>query len=76
MTQETIRITLTLPRDLIERADLAVKEGFAKSRNQFVAKAVAELLAAVETEKIDRAFAGMEEDVEYQKEALLIEKEF
>ncbi|MDJ0727410.1 MAG: CopG family transcriptional regulator [Prochloraceae cyanobacterium] len=76
MPKETVRTTLTLPLDLIERADKAVKEGFAKSRNELVAKALADLLAAVEREKIDRAFREMKDDREYKEEAKAIEKEF
>ncbi len=76
MKKKTIRTTLTLPLELIEAADRAVKAGFAKSRNEFVAISLESKIAEVKKEQIDREFAKMTDDREYTCEVIQIESEF
>ncbi|PSB02425.1 CopG family transcriptional regulator [Merismopedia glauca CCAP 1448/3] len=71
----TVRTTLTLPSELLKDTDLAVSQGKAKSRNDFVAQALRHELAALRRAEIDAAFAPMADDAEYQAEALQIEAE-
>ncbi|MFH7028093.1 MAG: ribbon-helix-helix domain-containing protein [Heteroscytonema crispum UTEX LB 1556] len=76
MENRTVRTTLSLPAELIEECDRAVKEGKAKSRNEFVALALRHELAAQKRADIDAAFATMADDVEYHAEAATINNEF
>jgi metal-responsive CopG/Arc/MetJ family transcriptional regulator len=76
MKTNTVRTTLMLPSELLEAADLVVKSGKVKSRNEFVAQALRHELAALKRAEIDDAFSAMAEDTEYQAEALQIEAEF
>ncbi len=46
--------------------DLLVKQGKIKSRNQFIAEAISNELAAREKTEIDAAFSEMAADQEYQ----------
>lgn len=75
MKPPTVRTTLTLPAKLLEDTDLAVNQGKAKSRNDFVAQALRNELSALRKAEIDAAFAPMANDTEYQAEALQIEAE-
>ncbi|HLP90735.1 MAG TPA: ribbon-helix-helix domain-containing protein [Nostocaceae cyanobacterium] len=76
MKVETIRTTLTIPRELLEATDKAVLEGKAKSRNDFVVQALKRELAAQKRAEIDAALAEMVSDPDYQAEVLKIEAEF
>jgi metal-responsive CopG/Arc/MetJ family transcriptional regulator len=76
MENRTVRTTLSLPAKLIEECDRAVKEGKAKSRNDFVALALRHELAAQKRADIDAAFATMADDIEYQAEAVMMNDEF
>ncbi len=71
-----VRTTVSIAADLLRRVDLAVKEGVAASRNEFLAVALEKLLSAHRRERIDAAFAEMAEDRTYQSEALELEDEF
>jgi hypothetical protein len=62
--------------DLLQAVDQAVREGKARSRNEFVATALRHELAAQERMAIDAAFAGMAEDPAYQAAARAISAEF
>ncbi|MBD2776208.1 ribbon-helix-helix domain-containing protein [Iningainema tapete] len=74
--ERTIRTTLTLPAELLEATDKAVQSGKAKSRNDFVARALRRELAALKRAEIDAAFAQMANDAEYHAEAKMIAEEF
>ncbi|MBK1988146.1 CopG family transcriptional regulator [Sphaerospermopsis aphanizomenoides BCCUSP55] len=76
MKAETIRTTLTIPKELLEATDKAVLEGKAKSRNDFVVKALKRELAAQKRAEIDAALAEMTRDPDYQAEVLKMEAEF
>ena len=71
-----MRTTLALPDDVLERVDRAVREGKARSRNEFVADALRRALDALERAAIDAAFAEMADDPEAQEEARRITEEF
>jgi Arc/MetJ-type ribon-helix-helix transcriptional regulator len=76
MKPQTVRTTLTLPSELLEDTDLAVSQGKARSRNEFVAQALRHELNTLKMAEIDAAFADMANDTEYQAEARQIEAEF
>ncbi|QMS91280.1 ribbon-helix-helix protein, CopG family [Nostoc edaphicum CCNP1411] len=76
MEQQTVRTTLTIPQDLLEATDKAVQAGKAKSRNEFVTRALRRELAVQKRVEIDAALAEMANDVEYQAEVLQMEAEF
>jgi len=76
MKTETVRTTLTIPRELLEATDKAVLEGKAKSRNDFVAQALRRELAVQKRSEIDAALAEMANDPDYQAEVLKLEVEF
>jgi metal-responsive CopG/Arc/MetJ family transcriptional regulator len=67
---------LALPAELLAEADRIVREGGARSRNEFVAQALARELAARRRGAIDAAFASMADDAEYQREAAQLMAEF
>ena len=69
MSTHTVRTTLALPADLLSAVDQAVQAGHARSRNEFVARALQRELAAQQRAAIDAAFAAMAEDRTYQTEA-------
>ncbi len=73
---ESVSITLTLPGELLDAVDMAIKEGRAKSRDELTATALWRELAMLERTAIDADFAQMSQDQDYQEEALLISAEF
>lgn len=76
MNQSTTRTTFTLPTKLLEATDQIVNQGKAKSRNEFVAKAIQNELAALKKAEIDAELAQMAQDPEYQALVLQMEAEF
>lgn len=72
----TIRTTLALPEDLLIAVDQAVREGKARSRNEFVTHALQHDLWALENAAIDADLADMAQDAEYLAEAEQIANEF
>ena len=76
MKVETIRTTLTIPKELLEATDKAVLDGKAKSRNDFVVQALKRELAMQKRAEIDAALEEMVRDPDYQAEILKIEAEF
>src|SRR5689334_17558262 len=76
MPHGMVRTTLTLPAELIEAADRAVRDGKADSRNALVALALRRELAAQRRAEIDADLADMGKDAEYQREAAQIMAEF
>lgn len=71
-----IRTTVTLPADLVDAADQAVRAGKARSRNDLLVKALRHELAAQERTEIDADLAAMANDLELQAEAEQIGREF
>jgi metal-responsive CopG/Arc/MetJ family transcriptional regulator len=76
MASSTIRTTVTLPADLLEAADQAVREGKARNRNELLATALRKELAEQRRAALDAAFAEMANDAEYQAETRTIGREF
>lgn len=76
MPSAVARTTLTLPADLLERVDRAVRQGRARSRNAFVARAVERDLVHQERAAIDAAFASMADDEDYLVESRQLDAEF
>ena len=73
---DAIRTTITLPADLVDAADQAVRAGKARSRNELLVTALRHELAAQRRAEIDADFAAMADDLELQAEAEQIEREF
>jgi Arc/MetJ-type ribon-helix-helix transcriptional regulator len=69
MDARTVRTTITLPVDLVDAADRAVREGRARSRNDLLVAALRRELAAQERADIDAAFATLAGDREFQAES-------
>lgn len=76
MVVRNIRTTVSLPEELVSRADRAVREGAARSRNELLASALRHEIEWLERREVDEAFAGMAEDEEYLKEAEEIAEQF
>ncbi len=76
MPEARTRTTIALPTNLVTAVDAAVRDGRARSRNDFFAAAVRLQLAAHQRDAVDAAFAEMASDQAYQEEALLIAGEF
>lgn len=71
-----VRTTLALPAELLKATDQAIREGKARSRNEFVALALRHELAAQKRAQIDAAFAAMADDADYRPETLAMVDEF
>lgn len=76
MSDNMVRTTLTLPADLVEATDRAVRDGKSRSRNAFVAAAIRRELAAQRRAEIDADLADMGRDADYLHEAAQIMTEF
>ena len=76
MKANTIRTTLTLPSELLQATDAMVKKGKAQSRNEFIAQALKNELAALKKAEIDAELLEMAQQPEYHKEVLKMEAEF
>ncbi|HWE60461.1 MAG TPA: ribbon-helix-helix domain-containing protein [Chloroflexota bacterium] len=73
MRTPTVRTTVALPKDLLKAADHAVAEGIARSRNDLLAMALRQLLAAHQRTIIDAGFAGMGSDLDYLAESATLD---
>lgn len=76
MSNPTIEAKIRLPANLLEATDKAVSQGKAKSRDEFIMRAIRRELAALKRAEIDAALAEMARDPEYQAEVLQMEAEF
>ena len=63
---ETVRTTITLPVDLVERSQHFIKSGAIPSRNALIVTALEQFLLQLENQEIDRQFDLMAEDGAYQ----------
>jgi hypothetical protein len=69
--------TVRLPRRVYERAKTAVEQSAAASSfNDFVVQAIEHKLQQLTEAEIDAAFAHMAEDLDYQRHAVGLAKEF
>ena len=62
---KTIRTTLTLPEELVNRTQRFVDDGAAPSRNALIVAALERFIDQLEQREIDRQFEAMAEDEEY-----------
>lgn len=65
-TQKTVRTTVTLPTDLLQRSQKLIDAGQVPNRNALIVSALERLLNEWERAEIDRQFAAMSEDEAYQ----------
>lgn len=63
---DSVRTTITLPRNLSQRSQQLVDRGKVPSRNALIVAALEHFIAELEREEIDRQFAAMAEDADYQ----------
>jgi metal-responsive CopG/Arc/MetJ family transcriptional regulator len=76
MPTETTRTTIALPDNLLAAVDQAVQEGAARSRNEFIAQALAHELRLREEAAIDAQFAAMADDAAYATLSKRLQDEF
>jgi hypothetical protein len=75
---EKVRTTVRLPKAIYDEARNLIEENVVSvdSMNDFLVSAIAAYVKLVKRKQIDAAFAGMADDADYQKEALLIADQF
>jgi metal-responsive CopG/Arc/MetJ family transcriptional regulator len=73
---KTVRTTVTLPTDLINRSQHFIDGGTVPSRNALIVAAVERFLSELERQEIDRQFEAMAEDEEYQAMNQQLSEEF
>jgi len=73
---KAVRTTIALPAELLEATDRAVREGKARSRNEFLSMALRRELDVLERARIDEDFGYMSEDPLYRAEAEELAEEF
>ncbi len=78
---KTRTTTIRLPRSIYDQAKRLVENeksgtGSKTSLNDLIVTAITAYLRMHERRQIDAAFAGMSEDADYQKEAMLLAEEF
>ncbi len=76
MSAKKVRTTISLPEELLDSADRAVREGATRSRNELLASALRRELGVLERRRIDEAFASMAEDADHQQETEKMAEEF
>ena len=82
MAAKATRLTVEVPSDLLEAADLAVRAGHAPTRNDLVIAALRHELNALvrrhpaQRSAIDAEFARLAGDAEAQAEALQLDRQF
>ncbi len=73
---ETVRTTVTLPADLVKQSQRFVDDGTVPSRNALIVAALEHFLAELERQEIDRQFAALAKDAEYQELSERLAEEF
>ena len=76
VVKKRVRTTVSLPGELLEDVDRAVREGWARSRNELLGVALRREISAMERARIDEAFGPMAEDPAYGEEAETVAEEF
>lgn len=77
MTPEVrTRLTVDLPKGLVEQADALIARGVTRSRNRLITQAVEAYLKQLEEAWIEAQFAEMERDERYRDHTLQIAGEF
>lgn len=75
-SEERTRLTVDLPKALVEQADTLVRRGLSRSRNRLIIQALEAYLKELEEDLIDAQFAEMEHDERYHRLCLKITEEF
>jgi hypothetical protein len=75
-TTRSVQTTLRLPAPLYRRAKSFIEKGASRSVNDFIVRALAAYVRAMERKTIDDAFLPMREDADYHRETLKIAEEF
>ncbi len=73
---DTIRTTINLPADLLQRSQEVINSGLIPNRNALIAIALENFLAELERQAIDEQFTAMMDDVDYQVLNEAIAEEF
>lgn len=73
---ETVRTTVTVPTDLINRSQHFIDDGKLPSRNALIVAALEHFLKELERQEIDRQFEAMAEDSSYTSLNEAIAEEF
>ena len=73
---ETLRTTVTLPANLVERSQRLINKGIVPSRNALVVAALEHFLLELERQEIDQQFAATNGDKEYQELNIRMSEEF
>lgn len=63
---ETVRTTITVPVDLLNRSQYFIEQGNVPSRNALIITALERFLLELERQEIDRQFEAMATDESYQ----------
>ncbi len=63
---ESVRTTVTIPTTLIKRSQPFIDKGVLPNRNALLVAALEHFLVEMERAEIDRQFAAMADDDEYQ----------
>lgn len=74
--KDRTRLTVDLPKTLVEQADALVHCGAVRSRNRLIIQAVEAYLKRLEEARIDAQFAEMEHDERYRNLSFQIAQEF
>jgi hypothetical protein len=74
----TLQTTVRIPRRLYEEARCVVEQGDtdAGSLNELLVNALSEKVRRIKRQMIDREFANMGRDAQYQRESRLLEEQF
>ncbi|MCI0580070.1 MAG: ribbon-helix-helix domain-containing protein [Chloroflexi bacterium] len=72
----TVRTTVTLPVELVERSQRLIEKGAVPSRNALIVAALEYFLTELEREEIDQAFASMADDTAYLELSEQVAEEF
>jgi hypothetical protein len=68
--------TVRMPRQIYERAKVAIRHTQQSSFNEFVVQAIEEKVRRLNEAQIDAAFAQMADDPDYQRDAVAMSREF
>lgn len=63
---ETVRTTVTIPITLMQRTQHFLDQGIVPNRNALVIAALERFVTELERQEVDRQFAAMADDVDYQ----------
>ena len=73
---DTVRTTVNLPAELLQRSQKLIDQGVMPNRNTLIIAALESFLAALERQIIDEQFETMMDDIDYQALNEAIANEF